>query len=71
VRKENIVITSNDFQLGFMLTEFAVLGAILVGTLLSAHRLERWHPRLVGAVIGAVFGVLAGVAIIEAVPLLA
>lgn len=70
-RKENIVIISNDVELGFMLAEFALLGAILVGTLLSARLLGRYHPRLIGAAVGAVFGALAAVAVIEAVPLLA
>jgi hypothetical protein len=70
-RKGDIVFISNDLETGFMLAEFALLGAVLVGALLNTRWFVRWHPRFIGAAIGALFGALAAVAVIEAVPLLA
>lgn len=60
------MLINNDFEIGFQLIIFALLGIILLGSLLSALHLDRWHPKLLGAMIGA----LLGVALIEAVPLL-
>jgi hypothetical protein len=60
------VLINNDFEIGYLLIIFALLGIILLGTLLSALHLDRWHPRLLGAAIGA----LLGIALIEAVPLI-
>ncbi|KVN42072.1 hypothetical protein WJ63_27225 [Burkholderia pyrrocinia] len=59
------VINSN-YEIGFLLVVFVLLGVVLVGALLTAMHLERWHPRLIGAAIGA----LIGIALIEAVPML-
>jgi hypothetical protein len=60
------VVINNDFEIGYLLIVFALPGIILAGSLLSAPHLDRWHPKLLGAVIGA----LLGVALIEAVPLI-
>ena len=61
-----IVIIYSDFEIGYLIVIFALLGVILVGALLATFHLDRWHPKLLGAVIGA----LLGFALIEAVPML-
>jgi hypothetical protein len=61
-----VMIISSDFEIGYFLAVFAMLGAILIGSLLTAAHLNRWHPKLVGAAIG----VTLGFALFEAVPLL-
>ncbi|MGT2477605.1 hypothetical protein [Paraburkholderia terrae] len=60
------MIIGNDFEIGFLLVIFALLGIILIGTLLDTLHLQRLHPRLIGAAVG----VLVGFAVIEAVPML-
>lgn len=50
------MIIGNDFEIGFLLVAFA---------LLDTPHLQRLHPRLIGATVGA----LVGFALIEAVPL--
>jgi len=60
------MVINNDFEIAYLLVAFALLGTILVGALISALHLDKWHPKLVGAVVGA----LVGLALIEAVPLL-
>ncbi|SDI92528.1 hypothetical protein SAMN04487926_12763 [Paraburkholderia steynii] len=60
------MIIGNDFEIGFLLVIFALLGIILIGALLDTLHLQRLHPRLIGAMIG----VLVGFALIEAVPTL-
>ncbi|BFG78081.1 hypothetical protein PTKU46_61140 [Paraburkholderia terrae] len=60
------MIIGNDIEIGFQLVTFALLGIILIGTLLDTLHLQKLHPRLIGAAIGA----LVGFALIEAVPLL-
>jgi hypothetical protein len=60
------MVINNDFEIAYLLLAFALLGAILVGALITALHLEKWHPRLVGAVVG----LLLGAVLIEAVPLL-
>lgn len=60
------MIIGNDFEFGFLLVIFALLGIILIGTLLDTLHLQRLHPRLIGAAVG----VLVGFALIEAVPML-
>lgn len=60
-----MLITSN-FEITYLLVAFALLGSILVGALISALHLERWHPRLVGALVGA----LLGLVLIESVPIM-
>ncbi|MFM0418813.1 hypothetical protein [Paraburkholderia aromaticivorans] len=59
------MVINNDFEFGYLLVAFTLLGIILVGSLLAALHLDRWHPKLIGAVAGA----LIGVALIEAVPM--
>lgn len=53
-------------SMGFLVTIMAILGTVLIGSLGVVLRLDRCHPRLIGAAIGA----LLGVALIEAVPML-
>ncbi|KVC16242.1 hypothetical protein WI69_19545 [Burkholderia diffusa] len=60
------MLINNDFEIGYLVIEFALLGVILIGALLTSLHLERWHPKLVGAAIGA----LLGIALIEAMPML-
>jgi hypothetical protein len=59
------MVIGNDYEIGFLLVAFALLGIILIGTLLGTLHLQRLHPRLIGATVG----VLVGFALIEAVPL--
>ncbi|MFP3559230.1 hypothetical protein SB861_52655 [Paraburkholderia sp. SIMBA_049] len=59
------MIIGNDFEIGFLLVIFALLGIILIGALMDTLHLQRLHPRLIGAMIG----VLVGFALIEAVPM--
>ena len=59
------MVIGNDFEIGFLLLAFALLGIILIGALLDTLKLQRLHPRLIGATVGA----LLGFALIEAVPL--
>ncbi|KGB90844.1 hypothetical protein [Burkholderia multivorans] len=60
------MVINNDFEIGYLVVAFALLGVILIGALLTALHLERCHPKLVGAAIGA----LIGIALIEAMPML-
>lgn len=60
------MIITSDFEMGYLIVVSALLGVILVGALLGALHLNRWHPKLLGALIGA----LLGFALIEAVPLI-
>ena len=60
------MVINNGFEVGYLLISFALLGVILIGALLGVLHLDRWHPKLIGALIGT----LLGVALIEAVPML-
>ncbi|BAN27346.1 hypothetical protein [Caballeronia insecticola] len=60
------MLINNEFEIGYLVVVFALLGVIVIGALLTALHLDRWHPKLVSAVIGA----LLGLALIEAVPIL-
>jgi hypothetical protein len=60
------VIINSSFEIGYLLVAFALLGIILCGALLTALHLDKWHPKVIGAVIGT----LLGIALIEAVPML-
>lgn len=60
------MIITSDFEVGYLIVVFALLGVILIDALLDALHLDRWHPKLVSAVIGA----LLGFALIEVVPLI-
>ncbi|SAL51443.1 membrane protein [Caballeronia cordobensis] len=59
------MLINNQFEMGYLVVMFSLLGIIFIGALFATLHLERWHPRLVGAVLGA----LIGVALIEAVPI--
>ncbi|SEB23374.1 hypothetical protein [Paraburkholderia sartisoli] len=59
------MIINNDFEIGYLLVAFALLGIILTCSLFSVLHLDRWHPRLIGATLGA----LLGFVLIEAVPM--
>ncbi|OUL79449.1 hypothetical protein [Paraburkholderia hospita] len=59
------MVIGSEFEVGLVLIAFSLLGVILVGGLLIALHLERWHPRLVGAI----FGVVLGTALVEFLPL--
>ena len=58
-------VIDNDFEISYLLVAFAQLGIILIGDPLDSLHLEKVHPRLVGAMPGA----LPGFALLEAVPL--
>ncbi|MFC5427381.1 hypothetical protein ACFPTO_00920 [Paraburkholderia denitrificans] len=60
------MLITSGFEITYLLVAFALLGAILIGTLITALHLERWHPRLIGAAIG----VLLGYVLIEALPMM-
>jgi hypothetical protein len=60
------VLINNEFEIGYLVVVFALLGVILIGALLTALHLDRWHPKLISATLGA----LLGLALIEAVPML-
>lgn len=60
------MVINSSFEIGFLLFIFAMLGVILLGALLTALHLDRWHPKMISALVGA----LLGFALIEAIPLL-
>ncbi|SAK46304.1 membrane protein [Caballeronia catudaia] len=60
------MLINNEFEIGYLVVVFALLGVVLIGALLTALHLDRWHPKLIGATLGA----LLGLALIEAVPML-
>lgn len=48
------MVIANAFELSYMTLAFAALGAIVIGALLTAmHVRRRYHPNLIGALIGA------------------
>jgi hypothetical protein len=56
---------NRTFELSFLLMAFVALGAVLIGGLLaSMHLRHRYHPNLIGALIGALFCFL----LLEALP---
>lgn len=59
------MVIDNDFEIGFLLVIFALLGAILIDGLFDRLKFGKMHPGLIGATLGA----LLGFALIEAVPL--
>jgi hypothetical protein len=60
------MLINSDFEMGYLIVVCALLGVIFIGALLAAVHLDRWHPKLIGAAIGA----LLGFVLIEAVPLI-
>ncbi|WP_168788110.1 hypothetical protein [Paraburkholderia aromaticivorans] len=59
------MVINNDFEISYLVVAFALLGIILIGSLLDTLQLQKLHPQLIGATLGA----LLGFALIEAVPL--
>jgi hypothetical protein len=59
------MVIADDFEISYLLVAFALLGVILIGSLLDTLHLQKLHPRLVGATLGA----LLGFALVDAVPL--
>ncbi|BCZ85113.1 hypothetical protein PTKU64_87880 [Paraburkholderia terrae] len=60
------MIIGSQFEQGLVLIVFSLLGVILIGSLLVSLRLERCHPRLIGAILGATLGAI----LIEYLPLI-
>jgi hypothetical protein len=61
------MVINSTLEIGLVVAEFALMGLIIIGALLGALHLDRWHPKLIGAAIGAVIGIV----LIETVPMLA
>jgi len=59
------MVIDNEIEIAYLLIVFTLLGVILIGNLLLALHLQKLHPTLIGAALGA----LLGFALIEAVPL--
>ncbi|WP_321918578.1 hypothetical protein [Burkholderia cepacia] len=58
---------NHTFELSYMMIAFAVIGVIVIGGLLVAmHLKHKYHPNLIGALIGALLCFL----LIEALPAL-
>ncbi|SDH40197.1 hypothetical protein [Paraburkholderia phenazinium] len=60
------MFVNSDFEISYLIVSFALLGIMFTDSLLAALRLDRWHPKLRGAALGA----LLGFALIEAVTVL-
>lgn len=60
------MILEHVFGAGFFVAILALLGMVPIGNLGEVLQMDRWHPTLIGAAVGA----LVGVALIEAVPTL-
>ncbi|SDC26237.1 hypothetical protein [Paraburkholderia lycopersici] len=59
------MIVNGTFEISFVLMAFVALGAVLIGGLLaSMHMRHRYHPNLIGALIGALLCFL----LLEALP---
>ncbi len=64
---EAAVVINSTFEISYVVLAFAALGAILIGALLTVmHVRRRYHPNLIGALIGALFCFL----LLEALPAL-
>ncbi|VWC17413.1 membrane protein [Burkholderia aenigmatica] len=60
-------MNSHSFELSYVMIAFAVVGVIVIGGLLAAMRMKhKYHPNLIGALIGALLCFL----LIEALPAL-
>ncbi|MCA8296126.1 hypothetical protein LGN19_20205 [Burkholderia sp. AU30198] len=58
---------NHTFELSYVMIAFAVIGVIVIGGLLGAmHMKHKYHPNLIGALIGALLCFL----LIEALPAL-
>jgi hypothetical protein len=48
------MVINDTFEFSYVLLAFAALGAIVIGALLTSMHLKRkYHPNLIGALIGA------------------
>ncbi|CAN0625316.1 conserved protein of unknown function [Burkholderia multivorans] len=47
------MLINSGFEIGYPPIAFAMLGIILIGALLACLHLDRWHPKLIGAIVGA------------------
>ncbi len=48
------MVISGTFEISYLVLAFAALGAIIIGALLTAMHIKRkYHPSLIGALIGA------------------
>lgn len=58
---------NSTFEISYVMLAFAALGAIVIGALLTAmHLKRRYHPNLIGALLGALLCFL----LLEALPAL-
>ncbi|HDR9054968.1 TPA: hypothetical protein QDB02_002702 [Burkholderia vietnamiensis] len=58
---------NHSFELSYVMIAFAIIGVMAIGALLAAmHLKHRYHPNLIGALIGALLCFL----LIEALPAL-
>jgi hypothetical protein len=61
------VAINSTFEISYVMLAFAALGAIVIGALLTAmHLKRRYHPNLIGALLGALLCFL----LLEALPAL-
>ncbi|MBN3745058.1 hypothetical protein LGM89_11540 [Burkholderia sp. AU31624] len=61
------MMSNHTFELSYVMIAFAVVGVIVIGGLLATmHRKHKYHPNLIGALIGALLCFL----LIEALPAL-
>lgn len=58
---------NSTFEISYVMLAFAALGALVIGALLTAmHLKRRYHPNLIGALLGALLCFL----LLEALPAL-
>lgn len=50
------MFNSSDFEISYLILVFALLGIIFTDSLLAALRIDRWHPKVRGAALGALLG---------------
>jgi hypothetical protein len=61
------VAINSTFEISYVMLAFAALGALVIGALLTAmHLKRRYHPNLIGALLGALLCFL----LLEALPAL-
>lgn len=59
------MVINSTFELSYVILAFAALGAIVIGALLTVmHVKRRYHPNMIGALIGALLCFL----LLEALP---
>ncbi|WP_206997570.1 hypothetical protein [Trinickia mobilis] len=48
------MVISDTFEISYLVLAFAALGAIIIGALLTTmHMKRKYHPSLIGALVGA------------------